>query len=535
MADHDALSLSTIRTPNARSTRTRATLPCLTLVAHPDSARLGERAVLKALLVGQRLAVSRSEPAFGKPGGPATAPLADQHVSRTPFFLSSSASGGVTIEAGEGEPPRVFGERVAGTRECSRAELERGVLIELGARVALVLGSSSNRPLTELPGILGQSDAIDDVRREILNVADLDTAVLILGETGCGKELVAQAIHAASPRSAHEFVAVNMAAIPETTAASVLFGHVRGAFSGALQRHHGVFERASAGTLLLDELGETPLGVQPMLLRAIETRRILPLGDEHERSVDVRLLAATDADLHRELQEDSFNAALLHRLAGYELHVPPLRERGEDIALLLWTFVQQELEQVGEQHKRSDFEALLVRSGFLARLMQHELPGNIRQLRNLARHLVIANRRSEAPAITPAIERLLGAPPAASRAAHESDAAPVLTPAPRTRPPSERPGAPGQAISEAQLLDALRGHGFSPNRAAASLGIPTGTLHDLMRKSKLVRRAADLDEAELREAHQACAGDLQAMADRLQVSERGLRITLKQRRMLDED
>ena len=510
---------STLRSPSKPSLSGRALLPCLTVLGHPDRARLGQRAALKGLLVGQTVDVSRTEPKLGPAGGAPVAPLADPYLSRTSFRLRAVGASSIVVDP-NGVPLRAEGQELAAPQAFNTEQLKRGVVLELGDRVLLLLHTCTNRTLTDVPGLLGQSDVIDELRCEIRNVADLDTPVLVRGETGTGKELVAQAIHGLSPRRAAPFIGINMAAVPEATAVSLLFGHARGAFTGAQHRHDGVFERAASGTLLLDEIGDTPESVQPMLLRAIETRRILPLGDAVERDVDVRFVAATDVDLEQELEERSFSAALLHRLAGYELHAPALRERREDIPLLLMSFIERELSMTGEVERAGELLALVIGSGFLARVVRHPLPGNVRQLRNMARHLVISNRGKPEPAITRAVERALG------------EEVKLEPPAPL---PSAVPSASTRAgaISSEQLLQALRHHDWSPNRTAASLGIATGSLHDLMRRSGAVRRAADLSEAELRAAQSACSGDTREMANLLCVSERGLRITLRQRGMLE--
>ena len=519
----DPLALSTLRSGGTPARARRATLPCLTILGHPDRARLGERAALKGLLVGQCTEVSRAQPRFGRPGAPPARPLADPHLSRTPFRLHADGARGIALEP-NGLRLRADGELLCAARSFSAEQLEAGVVLELGDRLLLLLHRATNRALTALPGLLGQSDAIEDVRCEIASVADLDTPVLVRGETGTGKELVAQALHALSPRRAAPFVAVNMAAVPESTAVSMLFGHARGAFTGAHQRHEGMFERAAGGTLLLDEIGDTPEAVQPMLLRAVETHRILPLGEALERAVDVRLVAATDADLEHELAERSFSAALLHRLAGYEIHLPELRARREDVPLLLMHFVDRELATTGEPERAEALLALLLTSGFLGRVLRHRLPGNVRQLRNLARHLVISNRGQGEPTITPAVERVLG------------EGEPGASAAPRAAPgPGSTPSARPAEVSDERLIQALREHGWSPSRAAASLGIATGTLHDLMRRSQQVRRAADLSDDELRAAQGACRGDTHAMAHRLCVSERGLRIALRQRGLVPSE
>jgi two-component system nitrogen regulation response regulator GlnG len=515
----DSLLESTLR-PSRVSTSRSATLPCLTVLGHVDRARLGDRALLKGLAVGQRVEVSRAQPKLGRPGTVPSTPLADPSLSRTPFFLSTDVSGGLELDP-NGLPLRAEGRDLVASATFTAQQLERGVVLELSDRVLLLLHASTHRPLTALPGLLGQSDAIEDLRCEIVSVADLETPVLIRGETGTGKELVAQVIHALSTRRSAPYVPLNMAAVSEATAVSMLFGHAKGAFTGALQRREGIFDRADGGTLLLDEIGETPESVQNMLLRAIETKQILPLGDASERAVDVRFLAATDADLERELEERSFSAALLHRLAGYEIHVPPLRARREDIPQLLMHFIDLELTATDEAKRSDEVLAFLLSSRFLARIVRHSLPGNVRQLRNVARHLVIANRGKHDLAITKAVERALG------------DDGELPLPKAPSGPRSAASTRSTAAISDERLLQALREAGWSPTRAAATLGIANGTLHDLMRRSSAIRRAADLSDEELRSVYAACSGDTRAMADRLCVSERGLRTALRQRGLFE--
>ena len=484
-------------------------VPCLTVLHHPDPSRVGHRAALRVVSLGHPAFVSRDQPHFSAIGSDAGRPLEDPHVSRTPFVLKPSADGGIEME-NLGTGVRVEGQEGAAKCRLSPGDMARGIVLELGGGVLLLVHLATERARTPVAGILGQSDAIDDVRREILRVADLDTAVLIRGETGVGKERVAQAIHQHSRRATAEYVAVNMAAIPESIAASALFGHMKGAFTGAQHKHRGFFERASGGTLLLDEIGDTPKAVQPMLLRAIETRLIVPLGEERERRVDVRLLAATDADLEDGLESDSFSAALLHRLAGYEIHVPPLRNRREDVPLLFRVFLAMESEVTvaPEPHRDRDVPCAL-----MSRIVRHPWPGNVRQLHNFARHLAIANRGADSLRTTPAVDRLLAVE---DRIPERPAASPALHRRPRD-------------IGDDELLATLSSNGWSPGRTAAALGIPTGSLHSLMRRCPRVRRAADVGDAELCSVHEACSGDTGEMAARLRVSERGLRIALKQR------
>ncbi|WNZ66047.1 sigma-54 factor interaction domain-containing protein [Myxococcus sp. MxC21-1] len=197
-------------------------------------------------------------------------------------------------------------------------------------------------------GIVGHGEGIHRVREDIIRVADLAVPVLIRGETGTGKELVARAIHASGPRRAGPFVSVNLGALAKELVAAELFGAQRGAYTGASRDREGYFRAAEGGTLFLDEVGEAPPEVQAALLRVLETGEIYPVGGHTPVPVDVRLVSATDAHLEARIQERTFKAPLLHRLAGFEILVPPLRERREDVGLLFLHFARQELEAMGE-------------------------------------------------------------------------------------------------------------------------------------------------------------------------------------------
>ncbi|MFA5027514.1 MAG: nitric oxide reductase transcriptional regulator NorR, partial [Candidatus Methylomirabilota bacterium] len=195
--------------------------------------------------------------------------------------------------------------------------------------------------------ILGGSAAVRRLVREIETVAASDLPVLILGETGVGKELVARQIHDLSPRRDEAMIQVNCAALPETIAESELFGHIKGAFTGAVKERAGKFEIAAGGTLFLDEIGELPLSLQPKLLRALQQGEIQRVGSDRSVRVDVRLIAATNRKLAAEVSLDRFRPDLYHRLAVYPIHVPPLRERREDIPLLAAHFLDGYRQRLG--------------------------------------------------------------------------------------------------------------------------------------------------------------------------------------------
>jgi formate hydrogenlyase transcriptional activator len=213
-------------------------------------------------------------------------------------------------------------------------------------------------------------------------VAPVDCTVLLRGETGTGKEVVAQAIHDASPRRRHPFVAVNCAAIPSALLESELFGHERGAFTGAVAQTVGRFQAADRGTLFLDEIGDLPLELQPKLLRALQEKQVERLGGGHTFQVDVRVIAATNQDLWRMVQERTFRADLYYRLDVFPITLPPLRERGDDIPLLIEHFVQVFAKRQGKSIDHIPEEVMEV-------LKRHDWPGNIRELQNVIERAVI--------------------------------------------------------------------------------------------------------------------------------------------------
>jgi len=231
--------------------------------------------------------------------------------------------------------------------------------------------------------ILAKSGKMQDIFRTISKVADYKTTVLVTGESGVGKELVARAIHNRSER-AGSFIAVNCGAIPENLLESELFGHKKGAFTDAVQDRRGLFEEASGGTLFLDEIGELPLGLQVKLLRVLEDEKIRRLGEVRDVQVDVRIIAATHRDLMTETKAGRFREDLFYRLNVLPIHVPPLRDRREDIPLLIEHFVHRNNSRLGTEVRGLDSEA--------RRLMyEYGWPGNVRELENtIERAMVLA-------------------------------------------------------------------------------------------------------------------------------------------------
>ncbi len=235
--------------------------------------------------------------------------------------------------------------------------------------------------------IIGRSDGIRKVLRQIRQVAQTDSTVLITGETGTGKEMVAWAIHKTSPRKGRAMVCVNCAGLPPSLIESELFGHEKGAFTGAVAKQSGRFEFANSSTIFLDEIGDLPMEVQAKMLRVLQDRRIERLGSPKSIEVDVRIVAATNRDLVKGVKEGRFREDLFYRLNVFPIHVPPLRERRDDIPLLVAAFVQEFSKRLGrniDSVSRKDMEAL----------QRYSWPGNMRELRNVIERAVILNQGS---------------------------------------------------------------------------------------------------------------------------------------------
>jgi len=236
--------------------------------------------------------------------------------------------------------------------------------------------------------IIGKSKAIKEVMELARKVAPEDTTVLLQGETGTGKELVARAIHKLSPRKNGPYVVVNCAAIPENLLESELFGHRKGAFTGALKDKKGRIEIADGGTLFLDEIGSLSLPLQAKLLRFLETKEIQPLGSEDTFRVDVRVIAATNQDLRKRVEEGNFREDLFYRLNVFPIYIPPLRERKEDIPLLANYFLKLYSKKMNKKIEKID-------DGAMELLLKYSWPGNVRELRNIIERIMSLNDDQE--------------------------------------------------------------------------------------------------------------------------------------------
>ncbi len=232
-------------------------------------------------------------------------------------------------------------------------------------------------------GIIGKSTEIREVVDTIMQVAPTDITVLVTGESGTGKEIIARAIHDASRRAARKFIPVNCGAIPEGILESELFGHEKGAFTGAVESRKGYFELADGGTIFLDEIGDTPISTQVKLLRVLENGEFMRVGSSEPRRVNVRIIAATNKNLEEEVRAKQFRQDLFFRLRSVNIRIPPLRDRRGDIPLLVETF----LNAVGEAGKD-----IMITDEAMNLMMRHSWPGNVRELRNVIESIAVLER-----------------------------------------------------------------------------------------------------------------------------------------------
>lgn len=304
--------------------------------------------------------------------------------------------------------------------------------------------------------MVGGSPAMREVYTLIEQVAPNSVSVLITGESGTGKEMVARSIHRLSPRAEFPFVAINCAAVPETLMESELFGHEKGAFTGAADRRIGCFELANAGILLLDEIAEMPFVLQAKLLRVLEDKAVRRLGSTKEVNVDVRVIAATNKDPHEAVQNGSLREDLLYRLNVITIKLPPLREHREDVPLL----AQHMVDELSRRHNRA---ARLISTEAMEVLMRHHWPGNIRELRNVVERAVVICDGEEIE------ERHLPANITGQEPSPSTDVVAIPI------------GMPLDEVERIMILKTLARTDYNKTRTAETLRISLKTLHNKLR------------------------------------------------------
>jgi formate hydrogenlyase transcriptional activator len=323
--------------------------------------------------------------------------------------------------------------------------------------VETLKSSDPDRDQRRFEQVIGKSAALEAVFEQVECVATTDSTVLIQGETGTGKELIARAIHNVSTRCGRSFIKLNCAAIPLDLLESELFGHEKGAFTGAIAQRIGRFEMADKGTLFLDEVGDIPPALQPKLLRVLQEQEFERLGSTHTRNVDVRLVAATNRDLTDMMKQGDFRSDLYYRLNVFPIRIPPLRERREDITLLVEYFMEKYARRMGKKVET-------VPKATMQKLVDWPWPGNVRELQNMIERGVILSRGFvlEIP--------LTELDPLPVPALTDSNGASTL-----------------EAFEREHILHALRDTGWVVAGAAARLGLNRSTLNARMRKLEIRR------------------------------------------------
>jgi transcriptional regulator with GAF, ATPase, and Fis domain len=327
----------------------------------------------------------------------------------------------------------------------------------------------ANRGISMFEEIVGTSEPLQTVFARIAKVAPTDSTVLITGETGTGKELIARAVHKRSRRSSHAFVSVNCAALAQSLISTELFGHERGAFTGAVQRRLGRFEMAGGGTIFLDEVGELPSDTQAALLRVLQEREFERVGGERPIRVDVRVIAATNRDLAAAVANGTFREDLFYRLHVFPIEAPPLRERKDDIPMLVEYFVQRYANRAGKKIRAIDKRAMHL-------LQCYDWPGNVRELQNVIERSMILSSGE----VFSVDEFWLS-----------KQASRVEPPAPfkaEGNPPSAR------LMIEAALAES-RGRVSGPSGAAIKFGMSPSTLEDRIKALKIDKRRFKYAEA----------------------------------------
>ncbi|MCY0914187.1 sigma 54-interacting transcriptional regulator [Massilia antarctica] len=479
-------------------------LLALTIVWHPDPERIGAQFLTG--VQGEAVELSRYAPSFSLAGADEL-PLGHMGISREPLRLVRDEHDGVSLHLPDTRMVvELNGRQLHDKVSLAADQLRDGQILALGRAVLLCLHWMTVLPKrNRVPALVGIGSAAIALRDQVAMAASNEMPVLLLGETGTGKEIAARAIHALGRRATARLVTVNMAALNESLACADLFGAARGAYTGAQAERKGWFAEAEGATLFLDEIGNAPASVQPMLLRVLEGGDYRPLGAAQDRHATARLIAATD----QQLDAAGFNQALLRRLEGFVIQLPPLRARREDMGVLI-------LHVLGKE------AGMRLPCALVAQLACHDWPGNIRQLVHALQRAILMLDAGAAPQF----EQLVRLP-----ALREADAPP---PEPSGQLAGQAPQArrkPSQ-LSEADIFNAMAQHAWTIQSAALSLGMSRPTLYKLLERHPDIRRADHIAVDEIRRALAASHGNVARCAALLKTPTEPLRRLLHKLELL---
>jgi len=502
------------RNIGATSQELQLITPGLQVAYHPDPHMVGAR--LRFLNFGDRaeVRVSRLEGSFRQRHWEQGRPLNVSRLSRSPLTFIPQGRDDVRLTF---DPARcevdLAGSTIQPDTVFTRRELADGLLLFVNRSVGLVLQLMGKpRAMDEDDyGLIGESLVLDELRRQLgLAMASRD-AILLLGASGTGKELVARAIHQGGGDSEHPFIGVNMATIPSELAASELFGHEKGAFSGAKTAKVGLFRQARSGTLFLDEVGDASFAVQTALLRALETREVRPVGATGTLKVDCRFIAATDVDIHG---SEEFKSALVSRL-GIELALPPLLKRRDDIPILFHYFLEEALgsESYADLLVPGEKEPWLP-AWVIDVLFRYAWPRNVRELRNVSREIAfLSGTRPFQPG--PMLLRIRDA-------VHGSVGAGVESPEKKSTE-GGRTYNPPSSVDEDTLRRVLREKSFGISAAARELGLSQQSMYRALDEHGILY-ARQLSREQFIAHFLEHDRNIRAMSEALEVSERALKL-----------
>lgn len=485
------------------------------IMSHPLLERIGHYYFYPLDAKNSYFDINRTTPVFS----PSAMPLADPYINRSGLrigyqddknFILSKQNPILELMADK--------QPVYDTVTFNSAQLERGVVLQLNQRVCLLVKLCP--PIQPIDhrrfSMYGLSPSLNQVCQHIAFLSPTNEPVLIRGTTGTGKELVARAIVQNSPRHDKPFISVNLGALSPALAAAELFGSSKGAYTGAQKQRNGFMQAADGGTLFLDEIGEANSEVQAMLLRVLETGELFPVGSTVPMQVDVRIIAATDAKLDQMISKAQFKAPLLYRLANFEIKLASLSERKQDISLLFVHFARQICQELTIEPAQNILEHSWLPSQLMQQLLDYDWPGNIRELRNMVRQIIISAHNGPALSL-----------PAEFAAKLNQTIEPL--PAASKQPAQSAPSAPKRkpaTISKDELFDALTQCSHEVSKTADLLNTSRASIYQLMKHHKLpnIDNVSDQHILQLLDEHQ----DIIVVAKQLQVSQSALRRRLNQ-------